>query len=132
MGDRPECCVFRWQRGSEWSLQRRPVHCVLGQASRAFSSMSIVAPNCCQRAVLHKGSICTPPACHAVPHFKKYSTDVLFCTSKRSSRHNLTRLTKPSSRGSSGRGSLMTCQLTALCKRVVSRLSWTRAVSFPN
>src|SRR5258708_28936439 len=47
--------------GSEWSLQRRPFQCVLGQASRAFSSMSIVAPNCCQRAVLHKGSICTPP-----------------------------------------------------------------------
>src|SRR5256884_8997603 len=46
---------------SEWSLQRRPFQCVLGQASRAFSSMSIVAPNCCQRAVLHKGSICTPP-----------------------------------------------------------------------
>src|SRR5258708_30109007 len=47
--------------GSEWSLQRRPFQCVLGQASRAFSSMSIVAPNCCQRAVLHKGSTCTPP-----------------------------------------------------------------------
>src|SRR5437899_8961116 len=61
MGDRPECCVFRWQRGSEWSLQRRPVHCVLGQASKACSSMSIVAPNCCQRAVLHKGSSCIPP-----------------------------------------------------------------------
>src|SRR3989440_11750849 len=47
---------------SEWSLQRRPCQCVLGQASRAFSSMSIVAPNCCQRAVLHNGSICTPPS----------------------------------------------------------------------
>src|SRR5437868_1612866 len=47
---------------SEWSLQRRPFQCVLGQASRAFSSMSIVAPNCCQRAVLHKGSICMPPS----------------------------------------------------------------------
>src|SRR5437588_9897788 len=46
---------------SEWSLQRRPFQCVLGQASRAFSSMSIVAPNCCQRAVLHKGSICPSP-----------------------------------------------------------------------
>src|SRR5437764_6441662 len=46
---------------SEWSLQRRPCQCVLGQASRAFSSMSIVAPNCCQRAVLHKESICIPP-----------------------------------------------------------------------
>src|SRR6266568_903594 len=49
------------REGSEWLLQRRPCQCVLGQASRAFSSMSIVAPNCCQRAVLHKGSICTPP-----------------------------------------------------------------------
>src|SRR5947208_13306815 len=47
---------------SEWSLQRRPFQCVLEQASRAFSSMSIVAPNCCQRAVLHKGSICMPPS----------------------------------------------------------------------
>src|SRR2546421_3928397 len=47
---------------SERSLQRRPFQCVLGQASRAFSSMSIVAPNCCQRAVLHNGSICTPPS----------------------------------------------------------------------
>src|SRR5947209_3480298 len=47
--------------GTEWSLQRRPFQCVLGQASRAFSSMSIVAPNCCQRAVLNKGSICIPP-----------------------------------------------------------------------
>src|ERR1700693_4054722 len=47
---------------SEWSLQRRPFQCVLGQASRAFSSMSIVAPNCCQRAVLHNGSICIPPS----------------------------------------------------------------------
>ncbi len=25
----------------------------------------------------------------------------------------------------------MTCQLAALCKRALSRLSWTRAVSFP-
>src|SRR5947209_15070855 len=47
--------------GTEWSLQRRPFQYVLGQASRAFSSMSIVAPNCCQRAVLHNVSICTPP-----------------------------------------------------------------------
>src|SRR2546421_3045932 len=47
---------------SEWSLHRRPFQSVLGQASRAFSSMSIVAPNCCQRAVLHNGSICTPPS----------------------------------------------------------------------
>src|SRR5713226_9616494 len=46
---------------SEWSLQRCPFQCVPGQASRAFSSMSIVAPNCCQRAVLHRGSICIPP-----------------------------------------------------------------------
>jgi hypothetical protein len=41
---------------------RGSINGVLGQASRAFSSMSIVAPNCCQRAVLHKGSICTPPS----------------------------------------------------------------------
>src|SRR5712671_4320827 len=47
--------------GSEWSLQRRPFQCVLGQASRAFSSMSIAAPNCCQRAVLHKVSIYIAP-----------------------------------------------------------------------
>src|ERR1700693_2795568 len=47
---------------SEWSLQRRPFQCVLGQASKAFSSMSIVAPNCCQRAVLHNGFICMPPS----------------------------------------------------------------------
>src|SRR5258708_24750610 len=46
---------------SECSLQRRPLQCVLGQVSRAFSGMSIVAPNCCQRAVLHNESICTPP-----------------------------------------------------------------------
>src|ERR1700676_807108 len=83
--------------GSERSLQRRPFQCVLGQASRAFSSISIVAPNCCQRAVVHKGSICTPPASNADPNFKKYSTDVLFCTSKLSSRHNPTRVTKQSS-----------------------------------
>src|SRR6266566_2792332 len=54
--------VYSGGRGwSEWSLHRRPFQCVLGQASRAFSSMSIVAPNCCQRAVLHKGSIYIPP-----------------------------------------------------------------------
>src|SRR5205823_3570305 len=46
---------------SDWSLQRRPCQSVLGQASRAFSSMSIAAPNCCQRAVLHNGSISIPP-----------------------------------------------------------------------
>src|SRR2546423_810564 len=40
-----------------------------------------------------------------------------------SSRHNPTRVTKPSSRGSSGKGSLLTCQRAALCQRVVSRLS---------
>ena len=64
--------------------------------------------------------------------FKKHSTDVLFCTPQLSSGHNPTRVTKPSSRGTSGKVSLMTCQLAALCKRVLSRLSWTRAVSFPN
>src|SRR6266571_3774237 len=70
--------------------------------------------------------------------FKKYSTDVLFCTSQLSSRHNPTRVTKPSSRGSSGKGSLMTCQLAALChitwnKENVSRVSLDKlpSVSLP-
>src|SRR6266566_380689 len=65
--------------------------------------------------------------------FKKYSTDVLFCTSQLSSRHNPTRVTKPSSRGSCGKGSLMTCQLAALChitwnKENVERAKWRSAL----
>src|SRR3982074_2101717 len=35
---------------------------MLGEAGRSLSSMAIVAPNCCQRAVLHNGSICSPPS----------------------------------------------------------------------
>src|SRR6266567_1591046 len=48
--------------------------------------------------------------------FKKHSTDVLFCTSQLSSRHNPTRVTKPSSRDSCGRlvYLLHLCQLAYL------------------
>src|SRR6266566_2987878 len=43
--------------GSEWSLQRCVFHSVLGQASRAFSSISMAAPNCRHRAVRNVVSI---------------------------------------------------------------------------
>src|SRR5713226_6608366 len=62
MGERPEGGEFRGLGGSEWSLQRCACHSVLGQATRAFSSISMAAPNCCQRAVLHNRFICTPPS----------------------------------------------------------------------
>jgi hypothetical protein len=56
IGDEPELADGGWGR-SGGPLQRRSRHSEAGQAPRALSSSSMAAPNCRQRAVLHKISI---------------------------------------------------------------------------